>query len=106
MIKKAGGKHFQDIIVPLYLTRDTTAEMILDGAKSGYLRSCKYYPPHGTTNSEFGAPIDNYIENGVFAAMEEAGVVLNIHGEEHGLSGEKYFGQNSNLGDLGIFLDQ
>jgi dihydroorotase len=98
-LKKAGGDKFQDIIVPLYLTKDTTAEMILDGAKSGLLRSCKYYPPHGTTNSEFGTSLETYMDNGVFQAMEEAGVVLNIHGEEHGLSGEKYFGQDSNAED-------
>ena len=100
MISEAGGDAFDDVIVPLYLTKATTAEMIVDGAKSGLLRACKYYPPHGTTNSEFGAPFENYIENGVFAAMEEAGVVLNIHGEEHGLSGEKYFGHESNAEDF------
>ncbi|HPF78483.1 MAG TPA: amidohydrolase family protein [Alphaproteobacteria bacterium] len=100
IIKAAGGDQFQDIIVPLYLTKDTTPAMITEGAKSGVLRACKYYPPHGTTNSEFGAAIENYLENGVFAAMEEAGIVLNIHGEEHGLSGEKYFGQDSNAEDF------
>lgn len=100
MISEAGGDAFDDVIVPLYLTKTTTAEMIEEGAKSGVLRACKYYPPHGTTNSEFGAPFESYIENGVFAAMEEAGVILNIHGEEHGLSGEKYYGQNSNAEDF------
>lgn len=99
-LNKAGGDAFQDIIVPLYLTKETSAEVILEGAKSGILRTCKYYPPHGTTNSEFGMPIDSYIENSVFAAMEEAGIVLNIHGEEHGLSGEEYFGQESNAEDF------
>lgn len=100
MIKEAGGDQFQDIIIPLYLTRETTAEMILEGTKSDLLRACKYYPPHGTTNSEFGAPIENYIENGVFSAMEEAGIILNIHGEEHGLNGEEYFGKNTNAEDF------
>ncbi len=100
MIKEAGGEKFLDVIVPLYLTSNTTAEMILEGTKSGLLRACKYYPPHGTTNSEFGAPFKNYIENGVFSAMETAGIILNIHGEEHGLQGEKYFGQDSNAEDF------
>lgn len=99
MIKNSGGDKFLEIIVPLYLT-NTTADMILEGAKTGLLRACKYYPPHGTTNSEFGAPIENYSENGVFAAMEEAGIALNIHGEEHGLNGEKYFGENTNAEDF------
>lgn len=98
-IRAAGGDAFQDIIVPLYLTKDTTPAMILEGAEPGILRSCKYYPPHGTTNSEFGASLNTYMENGVFAAMEKAGIILNIHGEEHGLSGEEYFGQSSNAED-------
>ena len=98
-LKQAGGNAFQDIIVPLYLTQETTTEMIEQGAESGLLRACKYYPPHGTTNSEFGSALEGYIENGVFAAMEKAGIILNIHGEEHGLSGEEYFGENGNAED-------
>ena len=98
-IKTAGGDAFDDIIIPLYLTPDTTPEMIIEGAKSGLLRSAKYYPPHGTTNSEHGVGLETYMHNGVFKAMQDAGVVLNIHGEEHGLSGEKYFGSESNAED-------
>lgn len=98
-LNTTGGSQFTDIIVPLYLTKDTTPEMIAEGAKSGTLRTAKYYPPHGTTNADFGAPLATYIENGVFAAMEQAGIVLNIHGEEHGLNGEEYFGKNSNAED-------
>ena len=98
-LERASNGQFLDIIVPLYLTKDTNAEMIKEGAKSGLLKSCKYYPPHDTTNSEFGAPIKTYMENGVFQAMSDAGVILNIHGEEHGLSGEDYFGENSNAED-------
>lgn len=100
MLQEAGGNQFKDIIVPLYLTRDMTANMILEGAEKGLLRACKYYPPHGTTNADFGSPFNHYMENGVFAAMQEAGIVLNIHGEEHGLNGEKYFGQESNAEDI------
>lgn len=99
ILNQAGADKFQDVIIPLYLTRETTPAMIIEGAKSGLLRSCKYYPPHGTTNADFGAPLSHYMENGVLAAMAEAGVILNIHGEEHGLSGEEYFGQNSNAED-------
>ncbi len=98
-LKSASGDEFLDIIIPLYLTKDTTPDMITEGARSGLLRSCKYYPPHGTTNSEFGTDFDTYMDNGVFAAMEKAGVILNIHGEEHGLTGEDYFGQDSNAED-------
>ena len=98
-LKAASGNEFLDIIVPLYLTKDTTPEMIKEGAKSGLLRSCKYYPPHGTTNSEFGAPFKSYMDNGVFAAMQAEGVILNIHGEEHALTGDDYFGPDSNAED-------
>jgi dihydroorotase len=98
-IQSAGGNAFDDIIVPLYLTPDTTPDMIIEGAKSGLLRSAKYYPPHGTTNSEHGAGLETYMNNGVFEAMADTGVILNIHGEEHDLSGENYFGQESNAED-------
>lgn len=95
-IKEAGGDIFDDIIVPLYLTAQTTTEIIEDGAKTGLLRAAKYYPPHGTTGAEHGVPFDTYMRNGVFAEMEKAGVVLCIHGEEHALKGSAYFDQNTN----------
>ncbi len=95
MLRNSGGNRFSDIIVPLYLSKDTTPKMIEEGAKAGILRACKYYPPHGTTGAEFGVPFQTFIENGVFKAMEEAGIVLNIHGEEHGLDAVKYFGETN-----------
>lgn len=99
-ILEAGGDTFDDLIVPLYLTKETTPDMIEQGAASGVLRSCKYYPPHGTTNADFGAPLDHYMNNGVFKAMEDNGTILNIHGEEHGIHGEAYFGEHSNAEDF------
>lgn len=99
-LKEAGGTAFSDMIVPLYLTRETTPQVIEEGAASGLLRSCKYYPPHGTTNSEYGAPMDEFIGGETFRAMEECGVVLNIHGEEHGLSSADYFDRNRNAESL------
>ena len=95
-----GADKFDALITPLYLTADTTADMIAKGAKSGLLKSCKYYPPHGTTNADFGAALDTYAKNGVFDAMQEHGIILNIHGEEHGLSGSHYFDQNTNAEDI------
>lgn len=92
MLRKAGGSRFTDIIVPLYLTKDTTPRMIEEGAKSGVLRAAKYYPPHGTTGAQHGVSFQTYIDNGVFKAMEQAGIMLNIHGEEHGLDAVHYFG--------------
>ena len=95
-LNAAGGSAFSDIIVPLYLSAQTTPQMIAQGAATGLLRAAKYYPPHGTTNSESAMSLSHFIQNGVIAAMEEYGVVLCIHGESHGLSGEDYYGQNSN----------
>lgn len=99
-LKAAGAGAFDAVIVPLYLTKETTPAMIAAGAKAGLLKSCKYYPPHGTTNADFGAPFETYAANGVFKAMEDHGVILNIHGEEHGLPPERYFGRTQNAEEL------
>lgn len=100
LIKREGADAFDDIIVPLYLTKDTTPQMIEEGVKSGLLRACKYYPPHGTTGADFGYPFANYFENGVFEAMQAHGVVLCIHGEQHAMKGDEYFAQDSNAEDV------
>ncbi len=92
----AGADAFEQLIVPLYLTRRTTAAMIHEGAASGLLRACKYYPPHGTTNAEHGVPMDDLIGGGVLKAMEERGIVLCIHGEQHALSGPDYLDARQN----------
>lgn len=99
-LRNAGGDQFSELIVPLYLTKDTTPDMIRKGAESGVLKACKSYPPHGTTGAEFGIPVTEFIDNGVFAAMEEAGIVLCIHGEEHGLPPEQYFDRAGNAEEL------
>lgn len=92
----AGADVFEQLIVPLYLTRKTSAQMIRAGAESGILRACKYYPPHGTTNAEHGMPMDDLIGGEVLRAMEEAGVVLCIHGEQHALVGPDYIDSHHN----------
>lgn len=95
-LRAAGADAFEQLIVPLYLTRQTTAAMIREGAASGVLRACKYYPPHGTTNAEHGLPMDDLIGSDIFRAMEEHGVVLCIHGEQHALSGPDYIDAQQN----------
>lgn len=97
---QAGADEFDELITPLYLTKDTTPDMIYKGAESGLLQACKAYPPHGTTGAEFGIPISEFIENGVFKAMEDAGIVLCIHGEEHGLNPERYFDRTENAEEI------
>ncbi len=100
MIKGAGGDAFEDIIVPLYITKDTTPAMIEAGAKAGILRACKYYPPHGTTGADFGVPMMDLLDGDVFQAMSDHSVVLCIHGEEHHMKGEAYFAASSNAEDF------
>jgi len=100
MIMRAGGDVFQHIITPLYLTKDTTPQMIEKGAKAGLLKACKYYPPHGTTGADFGYPFINFIENGVFEAMRDHDVTLCIHGEEHHLPAEQYFDRAGNAEEI------
>jgi dihydroorotase len=95
-LKEAGAGAFEQLIVPLYLTRQTTAAMIREGAETGLLKACKYYPPHGTTNAEHGLPMDDLIGGEVFKAMEECGIILCIHGEQHALSGPDYLDSQQN----------
>lgn len=95
-LRAAGADMFEQLIVPLYLTRHTTARMIEEGATSGVLRACKYYPPHGTTNAEHGMPMDDLIGGDVLRAMEAHGIVLCIHGEQHALSGPDYIDAQQN----------
>ena len=89
-LSSAGADAFEELIIPLYLTRDTTSAMIEEGAKNGTLRACKYYPPHGTTNAQHGVPMREWIGSDVLRAMEDHGIILCIHGEQHGLSGSDY----------------
>jgi dihydroorotase len=96
----AGEGALLEAIVPLYLSAETTPAMIESGARDGILKACKYYPPHGTTGAEHGAALQTYIENGVFAAMEAAGIVLCVHGEEHGLPPEAYFDRAQNAEEI------
>lgn len=96
MLLEAGGDAFCELIVPLYLTKDTTPKMIEDGARTGLLRAAKYYPPHGTTGSEHASSFSLFMENGVFQAMADCGVIFCVHGEEHGLEGDRYLSRHTN----------
>jgi dihydroorotase len=91
-----GAFDTNSVIVPLYLTQNTTPEMIEAGAKSGWLKACKYYPPHGTTGAQDGAALNTYMNNGVFKAMQDHGIVLCLHGEEHSMEPEAYFDRAGN----------
>jgi len=98
MLRDAGFDGY--LVTPLYLTRDTTAKMIEDGAKSGTLTNIKYYPPHGTTNADFGIPMQDFWASDLPRAMADHGVILNIHGEEHALCAEHYFDRETNAEEI------
>lgn len=91
-IRQNGGDKFEHIIVPLYLSKDTTPEMFT----SGKIKAAKYYPPNATTGAEYSCSIETLIENGILTAMESNNVVLCIHGEMHDLTPENYFAKNTN----------
>jgi dihydroorotase len=100
LIMNAGGDQLSHLVTPLYLTKVTSAKMIEDGAKSGLLTNIKYYPPHGTTNADFGIPMEGFLKSDLPKAMSDNGVILNIHGEEHGLCAEHYFDRETNAEEI------
>ncbi len=75
-----GDSIFAGRIQPtMYLTRDTTPEMIQ--AAASFVRSAKYYPWGGTTNSGSGLATPHDLKPGVLRVMEDLGVVLCLHAE-------------------------
>lgn len=95
-VAEAFQNKLTDIIVPLYITKHTTAKMIYEGTKSGVLKAVKYYPPHGTTNSDHGIAMQELLNSDVMKALEETATVLCIHGEEHGMKAHEYFDKETN----------
>lgn len=69
-----------DPLMTLYLTDNTTAEDIYAAKSSGIVKAVKLYPAGATTNSDSGVT-DISARAEVFAAMQEVGMPLLIHGE-------------------------
>ncbi len=69
-----------DPLMTLFLTRETSPSEIVKAQLSGFVHALKYYPAHATTNTHggIGDIRDCYP---VFAAMEECGLPLLMHGE-------------------------
>ena len=68
-----------NFLMTLYLTPKLTPEEIYKASKNGII-GVKSYPRGVTTNSDAG--IEDYeAYYHVFRAMEEVGMVLNLHGE-------------------------
>ena len=73
------GSDFQPLMT-LYLTDNTPPEEIRRAQDSGAVFGVKLYPAGATTNSDSGVT-DLARCEAVLAAMEEAGMVLQVHGE-------------------------
>ena len=73
------GAKFEPLMT-LYLTDNTTPAEIAAAKASGFIHGVKYYPAGGTTNADSGVT-DLSKCHAVFAAMEEHGLPLLVHGE-------------------------
>lgn len=73
------GSNFQPLMT-LYLTNNTDPGEIARARASGFVHAVKYYPAGATTNSDLGVT-DLANCDAVFAAMEQHGVPLLLHGE-------------------------
>ena len=74
------GIQYFEPLMTLYLTEQLGTEEIRRAAESGMVKACKLYPAGATTNSDAGVRDVKKIYP-VFEAMQEAGLVLCIHGE-------------------------
>lgn len=73
------GTRFEPLMT-LYLTDSTTPETIRAAQASGFIVGAKLYPAGATTHSDAGVTSIDKITNAL-AAMEETGLVLQVHGE-------------------------
>ncbi len=76
------GSDFEPLMT-LYLTDNTAPDEIVRATASGFVKAVKYYPAGATTNSDSGVT-DIRKCDAVFAAMQEAGLPLLLHGEVTG----------------------
>ncbi|MEO8103695.1 MAG: dihydroorotase [Betaproteobacteria bacterium] len=76
------GTQFEPLMT-LYLTDNTSPDEVLRAARSSFVKAVKYYPAGATTNADSGVT-DIRRCDGVFAAMQEAGLPLLLHGEVTG----------------------
>jgi len=67
-------------LMTLYLTDNTSVDEIRDASESEFIHGAKLYPAGATTNSDAGVT-DLAKLDAVFAAMQEHGLVLQVHGE-------------------------
>lgn len=76
---RPAGLQWQPLMV-LYLTDNTSPAEIERAAACEFIAGAKYYPAGATTNSDSGVTSLAKIDR-VLAAMQESGLVLQLHGE-------------------------
>lgn len=70
-------------LMSFYLSKELNPELIHDAAKIGAIHGVKCYPAGVTTNSAAGVdPNDFSAFYPIFKALEEEGLILNLHGEK------------------------
>ena len=69
-----------DPLMTLYLTDNTSVNDIRAASESEFIHGAKLYPAGATTNSEAGVT-DLAKLDAVFAAMQDHGLLLQVHGE-------------------------
>jgi len=76
---RPAGSNFEPVMT-LYLTDNTTPEVISEAAATGVVKAVKLYPAGATTNSDSGVTDLGKLD-AVCDALDEAGMPLLIHGE-------------------------
>ncbi|PPC78275.1 dihydroorotase [Pokkaliibacter plantistimulans] len=79
MAQVPAGSRFEPLMV-LYLTDNTTAEMIRAAKATGKVAAVKLYPAGATTNSDSGVTDLGKLDD-ICAALAECGMPLLVHGE-------------------------
>ncbi|MDB9953895.1 dihydroorotase [Porticoccaceae bacterium] len=79
LAQRPEGSNWEPLMV-LYLTDNTDPEEIRAAKECGFIHGCKYYPAGATTNSDSGVT-DLANISAVLEAMQEVGMVLQLHGE-------------------------
>lgn len=78
-------------LMSFYLCDDLTPELIHDAARKKAISGVKCYPAGVTTNSSHGIDPNDFSKfYPIFKAMEQEGLVLNLHGEKPSTSANEY----------------
>ena len=79
LLQAAAGTGFEPLMV-LYLTDNTSPDMVREAKACGHVHAFKYYPAGATTNSDSGVTELRKAYPAI-AAMEQFGIPLLLHGE-------------------------